>query len=107
MEHSVKSVQKRSKSNYTESDLLYAYSPNVARTNDAVPPTFYHMFSKLEVTIKKGAGVPELISYQDAVKLDGVTLNGKFTPGTPVDMSVQSDIFAIRDTLDYKHAVSR
>lgn len=74
---------------YIKSDLLYAYSPAVARTNSSVPLTFYHMLSKLEVAIKIGDGAPALKS-SGAVSLSSVTTNGKFTPGKPADMSVQS-----------------
>lgn len=90
VKYSVKGDQK-SAANYTGSDLLYAYSPGVARTKEAVPLKFYHMLSKIEVAIKAGAGAPELSKYDNAVNLNGVTLNGKFTPGTPEDMSVPAD----------------
>lgn len=68
---------------FIKSDLLYAYSPSVARTSNKVPLTFYHMLSKLEVAIKIGDGSPALKS-NGAVSLGTVTTNGKFTPGTDV-----------------------
>lgn len=78
------------KTNYTKSDLLYAYEKGVARNGNptSVELTFYHMLSKLELAIKVGSGAPELAT-SGAVKLNGVTLDGKFTPSTTGDMSVQ------------------
>lgn len=74
---------------YTKSDLLYAVKKNVARSKNAVELTFYHMLSKLELAIKAGDGAPELAT-SGAVKLNGVTLDGKFTPSTTENMSEQS-----------------
>lgn len=76
---------------YTKSDLLYAYEKGVTRSGNptSVKLTFYHMLSKLELAIKTGDGAPELAT-SGAVKLNGVTLDGKFTPSTTEDMSVQS-----------------
>lgn len=79
------------KTNYTKSDLLYAYETGVARNGNptSVVLTFYHMLSKLELAIKAGDGAPELAT-SGAVKLNGITLDGKFTPSTTGDMSDQS-----------------
>lgn len=79
------------KTNYTKSDLLYAYEKGVARNGNPTTAnlTFYHMLSKLELAIKVGNGAPELAT-SGAVKLNGVTLDGKFTPSTTGDMSDQS-----------------
>lgn len=74
---------------YTNSDLLYAYEKEVARSNSPVQLTFYHMLSKLELAIVKGEGAPELAAT-GAVKLGDVTLKGNFTPSTSADMSDQS-----------------
>ena len=76
---------------YTKSDLLYAYEKGVARNGNPtnVGLTFYHMLSKLELAIKTGDGAPELAT-SGAVKLNSVTLDGKFTPSTTGDMSDQS-----------------
>lgn len=74
---------------YTKSDLLYAVKKNVVRSKNAVELTFYHMLSKLELAIKTGAGAPELAT-SGAVKLNGVTLDGKFTPSTTATMREQS-----------------
>ena len=76
---------------YINSDLLYAYKKDVARNGNptSVKLDFYHMLSKLELAIKVGNGTPELAT-SGAVKLNDVTLNGKFTPSTTVDMSDQS-----------------
>lgn len=77
--------------NYTKSDLLYAYEEGVTRSGNptTVELTFYHMLSKLELAIKTGDGAPELAT-SGAVKLNNVTLNGTFTPSTMATMSGQS-----------------
>ena len=79
------------KTNYTKSDLLYAYEKGVARNGNptSVELTFYHMLSKLELAIKTGDGAPELAT-SDAVKLNNVTLSGTFTPSTTATMREQS-----------------
>lgn len=79
------------KTNYTKSDLLYAYEKGVARNGNPTIAnlTFYHMLSKLELAIKVGNGAPELAT-SGAVKLNGVTLDGKFTPSTTATMREQS-----------------
>lgn len=71
---------------YVQSDLLYATSDNVARTKQAVPLRFYHMLSKLELKIVKGAGVTDAITK---VTLDGVAVDGMFTPAEGADLSDQ------------------
>lgn len=83
---------------YTKSDLLYAYEKGVARSGNptTVKLTFYHMLSKLELAIKVGDGAPELAT-SGAVKLNDVTLDGKFTPSTTGDMSNQSQRAAMLD----------
>lgn len=78
------------KTNYTNSDLLYAYKKDVARSVSPVQLDFYHMLSKLELAIKTGEGAPDLATSAGAVKLNGVTLNGKFTPSTTAAMGEQS-----------------
>lgn len=87
------------KTNYTKSDLLYAYETGVARNGNptSVVLTFYHMLSKLELAIKAGDGAPELAT-SGAVKLNDVTLDGKFTPSTTEDMSDQSKRAAMLGT---------
>lgn len=78
------------KTNYIKSDLLYAYQKGVARSANPVNLNFYHMLSKLELAIKIGNGAPGLATSAGAVKLNGVTLNGKFTPSTTAVMGEQS-----------------
>lgn len=89
VEYSVEADQSKGGKAYTNSDLLYAYEKEVARSSNPVQLTFYHMLSKLELAIVKGEGAPELAAT-DAVKLGGVTLKGNFTPSTSADMSIQS-----------------
>lgn len=84
-----------STANYTKSDLLYAYEKNVPRAGQTTTTkelTFYHMLSKLELAIQIGSGAPKLAD-DNAVKLNDVVLNGKFTPSTSTTatMSKQSD----------------
>lgn len=76
---------------YTKSDLLYAYVKGVPRNGNPTTAelTFYHMLSKLELAIQVGDGAPSLATT-DAVKLNGVTLDGTFTPSTTAAMSEQS-----------------
>lgn len=89
VEYSVAADQSKGGKAYTNSDLLYAYEKEVARSSNPVQLTFYHMLSKLELAIVKGEGAPELATT-DAVKLGDVTLKGNFTPSTSADMSDQS-----------------
>ena len=72
--------------NYVHSDLLYA-AQTVPRTKEPVKLTFYHMLSKLELKITKGAGVTDEIT---AATLDDVALGGTFTPNTTGDLTNQS-----------------
>lgn len=91
VEYKVEADQSEGGAAYTNSDLLYAYKKDVSRNGNPteVQLTFYHMLSKLELAIVKGEGAPEL-APTGAVKLNGVTLKGNFTPSTSVDMSDQS-----------------
>lgn len=92
-EYSVEADQSSTttKTNYTNSDLLYAKEKSVARSGNPTTKqlTFYHMLSKLELAIKIGSGSPALAT-SDAVTLGSVTLNGKFTPSTTATMTEQS-----------------
>lgn len=74
---------------YLKSDLLYAYSANVARTKSDVNLTFYHMLSKVEVAIKIGNGAPELAGT-NAVRINNVYTEGLFSPSQRVDMAEQA-----------------
>lgn len=91
VDYEVKANQSNA-TDYTNSDLLYAYEKNVARKGNPTTKelTFYHMLSKLELAIKIGKGAPEL-AVSDAVKLGDVMLSGKFTPSTSATMSNQSE----------------
>lgn len=73
---------------YTNSDLLYAARQNVARTKDNVELTFYHMLSKMEIAIVRGAGAPELAA-DDAVAITDVVTDGTFKP-TKTDIADQA-----------------
>lgn len=69
--------QSRGGDAYVQSDLLYAALNDVARTKSAVGLTFYHMLSKFELEIVRGAGLTDEIV---SVTLDGVAVKGTFTP---------------------------
>jgi hypothetical protein len=66
--HNVKADQ-RTLADYAPSDLLYARATDVARTPNAVPLTFYHLLSKLQVAIVVGGGLT-------AGDVTGVTVGG-------------------------------
>lgn len=77
-----------SDANIAKSDLIYAVKKDVAKTTQAVPLTFYHLLSKVQIAIKRGAGDPILAS-SGAVKLNGVYLEGYLMPSKTVDMTSQ------------------
>lgn len=74
---------------YTNSDLLYATRQKVARTNDKVELTFYHMLSKMEIAIVIGAGAPALADDK-AVTITDVVTDGTFKPTKEADMTDQA-----------------
>ena len=83
---------------YTNADLLYAYSDNVARNGNPTTAslTFYHMLSKLELAIKVGSGAPALAT-SGAVTLgnNDITMNGGFKPSTTATMTNQAECAAM------------
>lgn len=72
---------------YVQSDLLYA-SREASKTKSAVPLKFYHLLSKLELNITKHASVTDNI---DNITLDGVAVDGKFTPSATADIASQAE----------------
>ena len=74
---------------YTNSDLLYAARQGVARTKDQVQLTFYHMLSKMEIAIVRGAGAPKL-DADKAVTITDVVTDGTFKPTKEADMTDQT-----------------
>ena len=76
-------------SNVAKSDLLFANKKEIAHTATAVPLTFYHMLSKVQIAIKIGTGDPVLKS-SGAVKLNGVNLEGTFVPNRTADVTSQA-----------------
>ena len=71
---------------YVQSDLLYA-AQEAAKTKSAVQLKFYHMLSKLELNITKDATVTDDINN---ITLDGVAVDGTFTPGATADITRQA-----------------
>lgn len=84
---------------YTHSDLLYATKQNVARTNDNVELTFYHMLSKMEIAIVRGKGAPELAA-DNAVTIADVVTDGTFKPAKAdiTDQTVRQEMIEAGST---------
>lgn len=84
--HEVESDQS-SEASYLKSDLLYAASQNNAFSKTAIPLTFYHMLSKVQVAIKAGAGFSDLDLEDATVSIVGIKLKADFTPDKSVDIN--------------------
>lgn len=80
---SVEKDQSKAAIAYTNSDLLYACR-NAKRSSSAVSLKFYHMLSKLELNISKSSELTDDIA---GVTLDGVVLDGTFSPLSSSDIS--------------------
>lgn len=92
--YSVESNQKTlGGTTFTNSDLLYAYSKNVARNGNPTTAslTFYHMLSKLELAIKIGDGAPALATSNAVTLGSNILVDGEFTPSTTATMANQTD----------------
>ena len=76
--HSVQTVQ-TTLEQYVDSDLLYARSKDIAKTENAVPLRFYHQLSKLQVAIvaKDGIQQPDIaeVTVNGTKVLANVTLS--------------------------------
>ena len=101
--HTVHTDQ-RTLAGYAASDLLYARTNNVAKTTTAVPMTFFHLLSKVQIAVKPGNGLT-------AAEITGITIGGTqiqsvFTPdkatapnavgvtaaGSAADITIGADI---------------
>ena len=93
VEYQVSDKQSAGGTDYTNSDLLYAYSTNVARSGrpTTVSLSFYHMLSKLELAIVIGKGSPALASSGAVTLGSDIVLNGNFTPSTSATMGNQPE----------------
>lgn len=78
---------------FTNSDLLYACSKNVARNGNptTVSLTFYHLLSKLELAIKIGDGAPALATSNAVMLGRNIIVDGEFTPSTTATMTNRAD----------------
>lgn len=70
---------------YLNSDLLYGLKKGVARSKNEVDLTFYHLLSKVEITLKQGAGKPAL--NRATVTIENTRLKAAFTPDKTADIN--------------------
>ena len=75
---------------YVQSDLLYALAKGQKATElvTVIPLEFYHMLSKVELKIVKSSSVGYDVSK---VTLDGVAIDGTFTPDADADLTLQPE----------------
>lgn len=85
--HWIEQDQKSTTDGYAKSDLVYAKSPNVARTKSAVNLPFSHMLSKIEVVLVQGAGSPEIAKME----ILNTKIVAKFTPDKANGFSVKAE----------------
>lgn len=85
--HWIEQDQKSTTDGYAKSDLVYAKSPNVARTKSAVNLQFSHLLSKIEVVLVQGAGSPEIAKME----ILNTKIVAKFTPDKANGFSVKAE----------------
>ena len=75
--HTVRTDQ-RTLADYAASDLLYARTTNVAKTTTAVPMTFFHLLSKVQIAVKPGNGLTS--AEITGITIGGTQIQAVFTP---------------------------
>ena len=114
--HTVRTDQ-RTLANYAASDLLYARTNNVAKTTTAVPLTFFHLLSKVQIAIKPGNGLTSAeitgitvggIQIQAVFTLDKATAPnaiGVMVAGSATDIAIGADITEDFASAQYNDAI--
>lgn len=75
--HAVRTDQ-RTLAGYAVSDLLYARTTNVTKTTIAVPLTFHHLLSKVQIAVKPGNGLTS--ADIKGITIGGTQIQAVFTP---------------------------
>jgi hypothetical protein len=102
---------------YAPSDLLYARATDVVKTSNAVPLTFYHLLSKLQVAIVVGGGLTAAditgvivggMMLEANFKLEKATVPNAVTitaGGTATAIAISSDISTDFTAPQYNDAI--
>ncbi|MDR1344244.1 MAG: fimbrillin family protein [Tannerellaceae bacterium] len=104
-------------SNYAPSDLLYAKATSVSKTSSAVPLTFYHLLSKLQVAVVAGDGLTD--SDITGITIGGTKIEAEFTlnkstasnaiavtaNGTATDIKIDDDVSTNFSSISYNDAI--
>lgn len=102
MTHAVSNDQSKLKQ-YAQSDLLYGRAIDIAKTRNAVPITFYHLLSKIQVAVCPVEGVKaediQSIAIGGTKRMANITLDKSTAPNaiTPAPAGSASNIFVGTD----------
>lgn len=77
--HSVSADQRSSGGGYAISDLVGAWYRNVPGQTNAVPLTFYHLLSKVEIVLKEGNGEEGFLDNISKLELVNLGFRFQFT----------------------------